>query len=393
NGFEQADNQNTQSQNFASIPQQKERKSGIPIFLKVIGYILLGLIVTPILLSLFCVGIGFMAVLPATDFVLKSGWENVLAWGTILFFIWVPIIAIILWFFRLITNSKKGSGAIRGSFIGLWIIGWICFFGLFSFVGKDFSSSAYTTPSSFDYKDKNVKTMVVTAHQKDEYSNWDDQEDFNDFLRYFGNDSIKIPNVALRIETSKDNNYHVESVAYSNGSTKEEATTLASKIVYSLDQKDSLLFIPTDFFINRSDKFRNQRIMIKIFVPIGKQIIVKGNTHINNNININIGPAGIHKNTWENSDNYWEADQLYVMTAEGLKPVELKKEDNVEEKNDTQKESSQNKNQTDDEDKDDNTDESTTLVKKAPSNNSSTSSNKKFTFFSVASLLLNKFFL
>lgn len=383
NGFEQS---------FTAVPPQKE-KTGIPIFLKVIGYILLGLIVAPILLSLFGVGIGFMAISPATDFVLKSGWENVLAWGTFLFFIWVPIIGIILWFFRLITKSRKGSGAIRATFIGLWIIGWICFFGLFSFVGKDFSHSAFTTPSSFDYKDKNVQTMIVTSQPKDEYNNWNDQEDFNDFLRYFGNDSIRVPNVALRIETSKDENYHVESVGYSNGSSKEEATTLASKIIYSLEQKDSILLIPRDFFINRNDKFRNQRIMIKIYVPIGKQILVKENSDIKNNFDLNIGPMGVHKNNWDNTENYWDYDRLYVMTAEGLKPVntETKEEKKNTQEKKTSKEKKPSNNDTENTDNEDGDNES--AMNKNTNRNSNTASSKKISFFSVASLLSEKFFL
>jgi len=369
---------NYNQQQLANIPPKTEKRNGIPIILKVLGYIILGLIIAPILLSLFGVGIGFMAVLPATDFLLKSGWETVLSWGTFFLFIWVPIIGIILWFFRLITGNRGGSSAIRATFIGLWILGWMCFFGLFSFVGHDFSHSAYTAPTTFDYKDNNVKTMVVRAFPKDEYSDWDNQ-DFSDFLRYFGNDSVKIPNVALKIEQSKDDHFHVESAAYANGKSKEEATELASKIEYKFDQKDSTLFVPADFFINRIDKFRNQRLYIKIFVPIGKQIIVKGDVKIHHNIDINIGPAGMHKNNWDNGDNYWDYDIVYVMTAEGLKRLDEDKKDGTEKSN-TDKEKSSNTND----------DENNSGDKKETSN-SKTVSNKTFTFYNMAALLSNKF--
>ena len=379
-------------QDSSNYNTKKENRSGVPLIIKIIGYILLGLIVTPILLSLFGVGIGFMAVLPATDFVLKNGWETILAWGTFLFFIWVPIIGIILWFFRLITKSSKGTTAIRTTFIGLWVIGWICFFGLFSFMGKDFSHSAYSTPTTFDYKDKNIQTMIVTAQSKDEYNSWNDQQDFNDFLRYFGNDSIRIPNTSLKIEASKDDNYHVESVTYANGATKEEAAALASKIQYSFSQKDSLLFIPTDFFINRNDKFRNQRILIKIFVPIGKRIFISEKGNVKSNINI--GTFGVHRNTWDNSENYWDTETLYVMTAEGLKPVEDAEKKSDENGNNSQPNNNnkptQHKTNTDNTDEDNSNNNEETIIRKKPTNNVS---NKKFSFVSVASLLSNKFFL
>ncbi len=374
-------------QPFASTPIKKERRSGIPMILKIIAYIVLGLIITPIILSLFGVGIGFMAVLPATDYVLKSGWETILAWGTFFLFIWVPIIGIILWFFRLITKSKKGSSAIRGSFIGLWVIGWICLFGLFSMVGRDFSHSSYTPTSTFDYKDKGVKTMVVSAQTKNDYNDWEN-EDFNDFLRYFGNDSVRISNMSLRIETSKDDKYHVESVGYSNGSNKQEATNLAGKVLYSFEQKDSVLYIPTNFFINRNDKFRNQRVLIKILVPVGKQIIVKNEVRVHNNININVGMAGIHRGNWGNDDNYWDYDILYVMTVNGLKPVDnptQKEEDKKEDKNQSKddKSTTEQDNTNDDENDSQNT--------KNDKSDAKTTSTKKFTFYSMASLLSDKF--
>ncbi|WP_447641575.1 MULTISPECIES: PspC domain-containing protein [Chitinophagaceae] len=373
-------------QNFSSSTPRTERSSGVPIILKIIGYIILGLIITPVILSLFGIGIGFMAVLPATDFVLKSGWETILSWGTFFLFIWVPIIGIILWFFRLITRSRKGSSAIRGAFIGLWILGWICFFGLFSIVGRDFSRSAYTATNTFDYKDKGLKTMVVTSYPKDEYNDVDIHS-FSEFLEYFSNDSVKIPNVMLRIEASKDNNYHVESVAYSSGASKEEAINLASKIVYSFEQKDSVLYLPTGFYINRTDKFRNQRVQVKIYVPIGKQIIVKGN-NIRHNVDINIGPSGIHRSNWDNSDNYWDNDILYVMTAEGLKPVNQEKEEN-----NSNKESSEKKQTNKEEPKQDagNSDEEKTQDVKENKSDTKTTATKKFVFYNMASLLSDKF--
>lgn len=383
-----SENDYSYQQNYAHTSPRTEKRSGVPLVLKIIGYIFLGIIIAPLLIALFGVGIGFMALLPASDFVLKSGWETILSWGTFLFFIWVPIIGIILWFFRLITKSRKGSSTIRGTFIGLWILGWICFFGLFSIVGRDFSRYAYTSPTSFDYQDKGVKTMVVTAFPKDEYNDDANVNDFNEFLRYFGDDSIKIPNVMVKIDQSKDNNYHVESVVYSNGSSKEEATSLASKINYKLEQKDSVLFIPRGFFINRNDKFRNQRIMVKIFVPIGKHIIVKGNG-LHRTVDINIGPAGIHKSYWDGSDNYWDADVLYTMTTEGLKPVndpkDKENQDKTENNNkDTKKETTEQNNSNDgdsDEESKQNKTESDTK----------TTTTKKFVFTNMASILTHKF--
>lgn len=384
---------NTQHQ-YANVPAKKERRSGVPLILKILAYIVLGLIITPIIVSLFGVGIGFMAVLPASDYVLKSGWENILSWGTFFLFIWVPIIGIILWFFRLITRSRKGSAAIRGSFIGLWILGWICFFGLLSMMGRDFSHSAYTPTTSFDYKDKGVKTMVVSSFPQDEFSNWN-EGDFSDFIRYFGNDSVKIPNVALSIKQSTDENYHVEGIAYSNGSNREEAVNLASKIGYNFNQKDSVLFIPSEFFINKNDKFRNQRIFIKIAVPIGKRIIVKGNSHIHRSIDINFGPFGAQRNNWDNADMNWEYDVLYTMTVEGLKPVDdpNKKEDSnqTDKKQSTDNKTQPQSDKTNADQGSKSNDESDNQSTKDNKTTIKTTSTRKFTFYSMASLLSNKF--
>jgi phage shock protein C len=50
------------------------------------------------------------------------------------------------------------------------------------------------------------------------------------------------------------------------------ADTLANLINFNVFQKDSLLVLDKGIAITRQNKFRNQRVIITVYVPVGKQI-------------------------------------------------------------------------------------------------------------------------
>jgi hypothetical protein len=62
----------------------------------------------------------------------------VLAWGTLIFFIGVPVIGVITFIIRRIAKVKSTNKMIRFSFIGLWVLGIVCFVSLIGSVGSDF---------------------------------------------------------------------------------------------------------------------------------------------------------------------------------------------------------------------------------------------------------------
>ena len=94
----------------------------IGVIVKIFAYFIVGAILFAIVVALFGVGVVFTGFLPAYDYVL--GWlSKILSWGTFIFFIWVPVIAIVTWIIRRIAKKRGNSGLIRLTFLALWIGG------------------------------------------------------------------------------------------------------------------------------------------------------------------------------------------------------------------------------------------------------------------------------
>jgi hypothetical protein len=129
-------------------------------------------------------------------------------------------------------------------------------------------------------------------------------------------------------------------VKMANGRNRRDADTLARLIQFNVTQKDSLLLLDRGIAITRDDKFRNQHVIITVYVPVGKQIRVDKNVGWGNNIHFN-GP-------WNNSnfdididdeERGWDEDVDYVMKANGLytltgKPADEWKNGNKNKSND-----------------------------------------------------------
>ena len=90
-------------------------------FLFVVGTIAFGLFVA--LMALIFGGVG---VWPLKNYVLNDFWQNAFAWGTLIFFLAVPLIAFITWLIRRMMNVKSQNRYIGWTFGGLWALGWVC---------------------------------------------------------------------------------------------------------------------------------------------------------------------------------------------------------------------------------------------------------------------------
>ena len=112
----------------------------------------------------------------------------------------------------------------------------------------------------------------------------------------------------------------------SQGYSKAQANILAEKITYNIAQTDSVLALYKGITVNKTDKFRNQRIIITIAVPVGKRILIddkiawKRKVHIGFN---NDWDDHWSRNNYYNNDEDedWDAGKEYIQTEKGLKHV------------------------------------------------------------------------
>jgi hypothetical protein len=71
---------------------------------------------------------------------------------------------------------------------------------------------------------------------------------------------------------SEDSAYHVQIRKSSRGRSFDEAGMRASKIIYHVSSKDSVLDLGNGYTIDKESKYRGQHVTVEVKVPVGKKI-------------------------------------------------------------------------------------------------------------------------
>jgi len=327
---------------FSSEAVHVAKKSGstlgdiIALFFKIIAYFIIAVILISLVLSLFGIGIATTGLLPFKAYLISDGWQSILAWGTFIFFIWVPVIGIITFIIRRIAKIRSNSSVMRFGFAAMWILGLFCFIGLIASLRSDFSYHNSPIENSIDLNNAKTDKLEVRYAKNNRYY-------FNtSFLNLqpfatIDEDTVYVRNIHLRILKSDNDSFHVTILKMAYGSSRTAAEERAQHITFNINQKDSTLFFDRGIPINRDDKFRNQSIYATVYVPVGKKIIVTDDIGWNNDFHFDFG-NNVNDWDWRNDDNgySWDHNVEYVMTEDGLKPTHPQKNDNEYENQDEQ---------------------------------------------------------
>ena len=305
----------------------------ITILMKAFVYFILGIITISILAALFGVGVATTGLLPLKKFILEDGLQSWAFIGTILFFIWVPVIGIVTAIIRKIAGFKNSNIWVRSSFIALWVLGWVCLFYFISSVGNSFSKHNQPNEKSISLVNPAVDYLEVTAAPKMKYyeQRWFNIEPF----QFLNDDTVRVRNLKIRIVQSKTDSFEVKYVTMSNGKSISEANLLAEKINFSVMQQDSSLFLDRGIAITKKDKFRNQHVIMTIAVPVGKRFKITNKGWSQTTINMN--HRGIRTETindfgddswvdewnenWDSESFSYDRGVEYRMTVDGLEKI------------------------------------------------------------------------
>ena len=310
----------TMGAEMGSVARRSSRSLGdiIVFIVKAFAYFILGCFGFAFVVALFAFAIASIGVFPLKDYLLTDGWQNVFAWGTLIFFIAIPVIGIITWIIRRLAKAKTNRKVLRFTFFGLWLIGLFCFIAMIVSIAKDFKSVSSINEQEIALSNPRVNKLEITNNSPSKKYYRNNSLRFEPFQN-FDEDSMPIENVTIKIIKSPTDSFRVTMIKMANGSNRRNADTLASLIKFNATQKDSLLVLDKGITITKVDKFRNQRIIITVYVPVGKQIKVNNNVGWGHNIHFN-GP-------WNNSDfdididdeeRGWDENVDYVMKANGL---------------------------------------------------------------------------
>lgn len=268
---------------------------------------------------------------PVNAFIIEGASQKVYMWATLLLFLAVPLIAIIVWIIRRVMNVRSQNRYLGWTFGGLWTLGWIAMVLFVSSLVNDFSSIEQTEQDVALARPDMRKMIVQVPGAAIRYSgnfNWidDDGEDGWDLSE----DSLKLSNVRINVKQSEDSFYHVTLNRFSNGYSRNNALQRAEKIQYAVTSADSVLQLQSGFGLSNADKFRNQRVMVEIRIPVGRQIrfdhtvsdkLNPFNVRVSDNERTSRNRRWSRRNwdyEWDNNRYYdWRPNTDYYMAADG----------------------------------------------------------------------------
>lgn len=305
------------------IHQAVSRSSGtigniIATLVKIFVYLIVGCVVFSLIFALFAIAIVAVGLFPLKDFILTDGWQTLFAWGTLIFFIGIPVIGTITFIIRRIARVKTSNKLMRFSFSGLWFVGVISFILLISSVGRDFKGISSMNEVKVQLTNPTVKNLEVKSFQNVNIrrSGWFNLEPYGRFG--ITNDTAFIGNVKIRIMQSPNDSFQVSVMKSANGNMRRYADTLASLIQFNILQEDSVLRMDRAIAVNTTDKFRNQNVEVTIWVPVGHGITIDKSFRYGDRVRLS---GYWDNNSWydeEDADYDFEYGVPYIMKADGL---------------------------------------------------------------------------
>ena len=294
----------------------------IAVIVKIFVYFIVGSILLGIVAALFGVGVAFTGLLPTYSYVLDDGYQKILSWGSLVLFIWVPVIAIVTWIIRKLTGKKGNKGIIRLTFLSLWVLGLICFINLIVSIRNDFRYRNFPVEQNVQLTSPGVAKLEIKSASFGKYytGSWLRLEPFASF----DDDTVYVRNIRLRIIKSPTDSFQVIMVKMANGSSKNRAEQIVSKINYNIVQNDTVLMLDKGIAITQQDKFRNQQVIITVAVPVGKRIYINDNVSFGHIERIDFGRDDDYwdwENNMESVSLRWDRNVEYVMTEKGLERV------------------------------------------------------------------------
>lgn len=286
-------------------------------FFKIIFYIIFGSIAIGLVFALFGLAIAAIGVFPIKDFVFNGALQNWLAWGTLIFFIAVPIVGVITWIIRRLTRVRSGNKNLAFGFSILWLLGWVCFIMLLANVSKDFRRTNNPAEQFITLANPHVSRMDITADDPDKTffrTNWSRF----DLYEALDSDTVYVRNVVFKIEKSETDSFRVSIMRIARGQSRTAADTTARNIQYNVIQKDSTLLIDKGIAITKQEKFRNQYVIVRIYVPVGKQINIDRSVGRWNDATIGFYDDDDWNFETKKTQRNWDYNTNYIMKEDGI---------------------------------------------------------------------------
>jgi phage shock protein PspC (stress-responsive transcriptional regulator) len=285
---------------------------------KVIAVVVGISLVIALLVSWVSAAIGIGWTYPLFNYVTDSDWTPRLAIFNVFCLLAIPAVGIILLIRRIFFKGKANST--------LTTILWVAFvaniFSLGSLAGKtakQFNHNAFNEQKIS--VDPSVETLNISSIPN-EYGHINTQ--MGDIR--ISEDFLLSDNVVLNISKSETDKFELIKSVSAHGRSNEEARRLSSSLDYQVQTQGSDLKLANSFIIPKGTKWRDQKVQLRLKVPVGKKIKITREGDDDDRIRYHIiDTAG----KWRDNEACWDDDvAIWQMTEDGMKCLNKRKVDN-----------------------------------------------------------------
>lgn len=274
-------------------------------------FLFLGVVILFSLVAALVAAAIFSPVLfPAKDLLLTSGIQSILFWPALTLLVGIPVLGLVMFLIRKLTGIKSPTNKYAGYMFGfLWIIGVVMTIWLCVSVSHDFRTR-YKEEERISIAQPSKGKLIIKS--ADDAIEMEDMDLFDGSVRVL-DDTVIIGDIDIRVVKSQTDSFAVEMVKSSRGGTVSQAKAMTRKIQFSLQQQDSILYIPGGFSIPRDEQYRCQRITLIISVPVGKNIQI--DQEVWNRYHF---IRSMREEWWDNRDDWGNDNQINIkMTPDG----------------------------------------------------------------------------
>jgi len=210
-----------------------------------------------------------------------------------LLFLTAPLIALIYLGLKILLGQRSRMRWLKSVLFIAWLI------GLAFLLGSGYK--ALTNFRTTGTKNEDLVLMQPTRETlyvqltdtagKKLSKDWEDDIDYRfnineqGQLIVDGNDFSEISRIglgkpSLQLMPSENDSFYIQEVITAHGKDKNDAVKNAGMVVYSFAQSDSVLNLASEYYINKSDKYRAQQMRVRIAIPQGKKIRFADNIDI-----------------------------------------------------------------------------------------------------------------
>jgi len=210
-----------------------------------------------------------------------------------LLFLAAPLIALIYLGLKILLGQRSRVRWLKSVLFAAWMLGLVFLLGSGYKVATNFRTTGskkedivLTPPSN-----GTLYVQLTDTNGKKLSKDWEDDEDYGFNVNEQGQlivngsdfneiDRIGLGKPSLQLMASENDSFYIQEIITSHGKDKNDVVKNADMVIYSYSQADSLLNLTSEFYINKTGKYRIQQMKIRIAIPQGKKI------HFGDNIDL-----------------------------------------------------------------------------------------------------------